>query len=441
MNKRILEVVVGICLLASCSEIERTSLPEIEATRVNIYPSIGKTAKVEVSLSQPHQFFIDYWETTNPDDLKTIHVPEQDELNPTVLISHLKENTTYSFAIRFGDEVVETKDIKKFQTAERPEAVDLFYDETKNQIETHLDGHFLFHRSGHPSVILLVDGQGNVVWYRTSPHMIKVANLTHRNTILTIESSTDQGFSDGDRILETNLAGDTLLLLNYGENEFTKVPHHDIFLTKDNHIVYLTQETQDEFSGDGILVLDRNGKKLWEWSSFSEFTNPDLASYIQPWGNSIVEDESAYYVSFRALSQIWKINKQSRQIDWKLGADGDFQLNDDSEFMFQHFAHFNHTGDLLLFDNGAAENRPYSRILSLRLTEQSQTLSPKTNIQLSETYFSPFMGSVQQLNSEEFLVCSATNGVILNVDHSGLVKWKLIAEDRMYRCVYIENLF
>lgn len=434
-------MIVGICLLASCSDSETTSLPEIEAIRVNISPSIGKIAKLTVSLSQPHEAYLDYWETENTASVKTLFLPLSEDTEQTILISQLKENTTYSYLVRFGEESAQPSKIQTFQTQSRPDAVDLFYDESKNQIDTDLDGHFLFHKTGHPSVILLVNGSGEVVWYRTSPNMIKVANLTHRNTILTIESSTDQGFSDGDRILETNLAGDTLLLLNYGENDFNKIPHHDLFLTEENHVAYLTQEFQGEFSGDGILVLDRNGQKVWAWSSFSEITEPDLATYAQPWGNSLVEDETAYYVSFRALSQVWKINKQSRQVDWKLGATGNFQLLDDSKFLFQHFAHFNSSGDLMLFDNGATDNRPFSRILSLRLTDESQTISPKINIQLPAEYFSPFMGSTQQLNTEEFLVCSATNGIILGINQSGQINWKLTAEDRMYRCVYIENLF
>ena len=440
MIKRLLGLVVGICLLASCSESEKEAWPNIEAMQVNINSHIGKTAKFEITLSSPHEVYLDYWKTEQIETLNTIHLQE-DDYAMTAILYGLEENTSYQYKIRFDAEDALGSQIHNFKTQIRDDAVKQFYLESENEIETDLDGTFLFHRTGHPSVILLVNGKGQVVWYRTSPNMIKVANLTHRNTILTIESSSEQDFSDGDRILETNLAGDTLLLLNYGENDFNKIPHHDLFLTQENNIVMLTQEVQNEFKGDGILVLDRNGQKLWEWSSFGEFSNPDLATYVQPWGNSIVEDEKAYYVSFRALSQVWKINKISKSVDWKLGQNGDFNLDPDTQFLFQHFAHFNQGNELLLFDNGATENRTYSRILSIELAEDSQSLSPKTNIQLPAEYFSPFMGSVQQLNNNEFLVCSATNGTILNVNLEGNILWKLTASDRMYRCVYIEKLF
>ncbi|MEO9801693.1 MAG: aryl-sulfate sulfotransferase [Reichenbachiella sp.] len=442
MNKRLLEVVLGIYLLASCSESEIISWPEIEAVQVNIRESIGKTAKIELSLSRPNDVSIDFWPEDDLSSLQTIESKSTGKSTANVVLTNLSENKIYNYAIRLEPESdIDQTHIRHFQTKARPDAVGLFYEEKENAIDSELDGHFLFHKTGHPSVILIVDGKGQVVWYRTSPNRIKVANLTHRNTIISIESTSDQDFSDGDRILETNLAGDTLLLLIYGENDFNKIPHHDLFLNEENQVVFLTQEIQGEISGDGILALDRAGNKVWEWSSFSEFTNPDISTYSQPWANSIIEQGDYYYVSFRALSQIWKIHKVTGKVDWKLGKGGDFELTAETEFLFQHFAHFTSENELLLFDNGAVENRPYSRILSLSLTDQSQTLSPKTNIQLPAAYFSPFMGSVQQLNTKEFLVCSATNGTILNMNDAGQINWKLTAMDRIYRCAYIENIF
>lgn len=440
MNKYLLAIVVGVCLLASCSDSDTISLPDIEAVQVNILPNIGKTATIALSLSEPHEVYLDYWITGQEESIQTIHKSAGSDLHTELILTNLIENSSYDYIIRLG-QLDLNQNIRHFDTPSRPDNIDEFYNEKDNQIKSDLEGHFLFHKTGHPSSILMVNGQGMVTWYRNSTNMIKVANLTHRNTLLTIESSSDQSFSDGDLILETNLAGDTLLLLQMGENDFNKIPHHDIYLNDEKHVVMLTQEVEGEFNGDGILVLDRDGRKIWEWSTFSEFTDPQLDTYVQPWANSIIEKGNYYYVSFRALSQVWKIHKVTGKVDWKLGSGGQFELADDAHFMFQHFAHFTSSDEILLFDNGAIQNRPYSRILSFSLTDQGQTLSPKTNIQLPQAYFSPFMGSVQQLNNQEYLVCSATNGVILNMDHSGQIQWKLIASDRIYRCVYIENIF
>lgn len=440
MSKYLLVIVVGVCLLASCADKDIISFPDIEAVQVNISPHIGKTAVVQLSLNQPHEVYLDYWIAGDAESIQTIYQPEGSDVYSTLILTGLVENATYEYVVRLG-QLDYNRKIRQFTTPARPKNIDDFYNEQINAIESDLEGQLLFHKTGHPSTVLMVDGNGKISWYRNSPNMIKVANLTHRNTLLSIESSSDQAFSDGDRILETNLAGDTLLLLNLGENDFTKTPHHDLYLNSDNHVVLLTQEVQEEFKGDGILVLDRNGRKVWEWSTFSVFTDPQLDTYVQPWANSIVEKGDYYYVSFRALSQVWKIHKTTGAVDWKLGKDGDFDLTDQGQFMFQHFAHFASDDELLLFDNGAVQNRPYSRILSFRLEDQTQARSPKTNIQLPQAYFSPFMGSVQQLNQKEFLVCSATNGVILNIDRTGQVQWKLEAGDRIYRCVYIENIF
>lgn len=409
---------------------------------VDINPNVPKTVRLNVQWKGADEFFIEYWPVDNYAYAKTISVQPLSSGLYAISIHQLIEHTIYNYAIKTSvDSVDIDHQLREFKTASRPKAVDEFYNESENEINAIQTGHLLLHRSGHPSVILILDNKGQVTWYRTSANMIKVAKLTHRNTILTLESSSDQPFADADLILETNFNGDTLLHLKYGQNEFDQIPHHDLLLNNKNNVVFLTNFNKGEFIGDGILELDRKGQRVWEWNTFSFFENPDPSTYMQPWANSLVEKEGYYYVSFRQLSQVWKIHKNNKQTVWKLGEGGDFDLSADSKFMNQHFVHFNDNAEILMFDNGDIDSRGYSRVLSLDLTKSDQSILPQINIQLPQEYFSPYMGSVQQLTNNEFLVCSAVNGVILNMSSSGELNWKLKTKDRIYRCVYIENVF
>ncbi len=61
--------------------------------------------------------------------------------------------------------------------------------------------------------------------------------------------------------------------------------------------------------------------------------------------------DSNYLVSVAIEDQIWKINKQTGKIMWKLGKNGNFKMDTSYNFSFQHSVHINPYGDLMVFDN------------------------------------------------------------------------------------------
>jgi hypothetical protein len=87
----------------------------------------------------------------------------------------------------------------------------------------------------------------------------------------------------GSEILEVNLRGDTVLRLKKGTGDFKYTIHHEVFKNDKNQVVTLLLEkrvmdltsvggnAKDTVTGDGILVLDSTGKKIWQWNVIDAF--------------------------------------------------------------------------------------------------------------------------------------------------------------------------
>jgi hypothetical protein len=272
--------------------------------------------------------------------------------------------------------------------------------------------------------------------------MLKVVKLTRNNTLLSLEDENSTSLGDGNVILETTLSGDTLFHLKYGQKGFDKSIHHDLDLNARGNIVAATNVVLGSaIPGDGIIEFDRQGNKIWEWTTFD---SPDAANTginQQPWINSLFTDtDGNYIVSLRAFSQVWKINSGSGKIMWKLGKGGNVQMDVNDEFMFQHYAHRNPAGDIMLFDNGSSA-RPVTRVLALTVNEQALTATRKINFPLPSGYYSAIMGSASLLPDNNFLTASSTNSTILKTDINGGILWKIKLGEPIYRGEFINDPF
>jgi len=152
-------------------------------------------------------------------------------------------------------------------------------------------------------------------------------------------------------------------------------------------------------SRNGIIIdnviqeLDiRTGAVLFEWHSLGNVPVSD--SVVRPgkgpgsWdyfhANSIEDDGDCFLVSARKVSTIYRIDKHSGRIRWRLRGDGkkpgssDFRIGKRARFGFQHDARRMPNGDISLFDNAVVKRyasvRNQSSGLVLRLRKQKKGL-------------------------------------------------------------------
>lgn len=191
---------------------------------------------------------------------------------------------------------------------------------------------------------------------------------------------------------------------------------------------------QDTVMGDGILVLDRQGRQIWKWTVFDEMDPLSDDSILQrkkDWthANSLAFDKDGNYLisfynnDFYNKGQIWKVDATNGNVIWKFGRSGDFEIPPEAVFDQVHSVHLNNKGWLMVFDNGATKKR--SRSLAFTLNVHSKKAQPVLNVWLPPQLFTPRMGSSYLVNDTSLLICASLHKTVVLTNMQGAVLWKL----------------
>jgi arylsulfate sulfotransferase len=407
--------------------------------------SSALTARVKFSLNRLADASITVTDQATGESKST--ALSKEKIHHNITVTNLEENTTYKFRIHVtvgsGDNEWNSTE-QTFTTAKIPSFVKSFYDPAVNTLNETEGSHFLFNSRGTPKgCIFMIDHKGRLVWYRISKNPLKVVRLTKKKTLLCLEDENNTPYGDGNLIMELSLGGDTLFFARQNTGGFDKSAHHDLCLNHRGNIVAVTNvfKSNGTMPGDGLLELDRNGKKVWEWTTFDSPDAAETGINNQPWINSLVQDtDNNYIISLRSFSQVWKINSVTGAVMWKLGKGGNIQMDAADEFLFQHYAHRNPAGDLMLFDNGSAA-RPVSRLMSFSIDEQQKKATTRLRTELPASLYSNIMGSSMMLPDQHLLTASSTNSQFVKTNAAGNVLWSIKVAEPFYRAEFVGNPF
>jgi len=195
--------------------------------------------------------------------------------------------------------------------------------------------------------------------------------------------------------------------------------------------------------GDGIVVYDESGKKVWTWNIFDHYI-PDDEQYLirDDWShaNGIdIDSDGNYLISFRNFDQIWKINSVNGDVIWRLGKNGDFNLENKDIFYQQHAIHKIDNNFYMLFDNGSSEYRKTSRALIFSLDEINKVFNYSKSVFLPDSLFTFKQGSVYSIDNNNYLFSSSVNNKTIISDDSGKILWTLSSDHSFYRVYYIDK--
>ena len=271
--------------------------------------------------------------------------------------------------------------------------------------------------------LLGVDEEGEIVWYLDDDSLGDTADRDARllddGTILVL---TRGGF----RIVSPS--GE-----NLGDFEGSTRVHHDAMPSSDGGWMLLSNEERtlqvDALGGETLLKgdvavqTDADGEILWSWSTFDHLDTERFPGQLSmnaggqtgsvDWthGNSVFHDLDSDLVlmSLRHQNQVVAIDRQSSEIAWILGEDGDFDLLGDAGWFYsQHNAQLLSGDRVLLYDNGterpADEGGQYSRGLLLQLDHGAQTAEILWSYEVDD--YTSFLGGVTELSSGNFLICA-----------------------------------
>jgi len=172
-----------------------------------------------------------------------------------------------------------------------------------------------------------------------------------------------------------------------------------------------------------ILEKDLGGNTHFEWKSLDHLPTSQSALSIDLLrnnrvnyfhANSVMLDHDGHVlVSSRNLCEIIKINRTTGAVIWRLGGSSSkgnmFRwLNDTIAgfvgFSQQHSISRMANGDYLLFDNGNHRQRPFSRVIALRLDEVAMTVERTWQFVHPDSVFAETMGSAVELQGGGILI-------------------------------------
>lgn len=285
--------------------------------------------------------------------------------------------------------------------------------------------------SGGDGTVYLIDLRGNVVheWKMPSPPNY-YGYLTDRGTLF---YNTEGG------VLEADWNGKVLWEVRRPDH------HHDGRLLKNGNVILLcktelpddvakqvrggrpgTERTNGRIQADYLVELTTDGRTVWEWHTW-EHLDPakDVITAIQDprsdwtWGNAVIElPDGNLLVSFRNISTIVKIERQTGEIAWKLGA---------PPLSGQHAPTPLPDGHVLIFDNGPHrldDSLPFSRVIEVN--PATNEIVWKYQEAALTNFYSPRLSNAQRLPNGNTLINEGMYGRFFEVTTEGEVVWEYV---------------
>ncbi len=363
----------------------------------------------------------------------------------TIQVAGMRAGSTYQMrALVFLQSGTTVFDVNhEFETGPLPSGPDTFPQLTVTQSGIFSPGVELM-TFVHPSrIAMAIDAGGNPVWYYLDPDYetlhdcafaVKLLPNGHWMTVLTNRYSDPKTPWGALRVID--LVGNIIRQITLDElnvkldkirtSKNTKVSanyfSHDVLPLANGHVIALCQEfrlfPEQEVWGDILVELDLNFDPVWAWSAWDWL---DLARHpmgLPDWTHSNcvqLTPDNNLLLSVRNQSWVlklaWAGGAGSGEILWRLGPDGDFQLEDGEWFYAQHYPSILETQGpsitrLSVMDNGNDRpGGPWSRGLILIMNEQEKRARPVWQWPALPDLYSYWGGDVMPLPNGNVEVC------------------------------------
>ena len=421
--------------------------------------------EIDVTTNARAAVFVEYWRDSIGIKEKILSPVSATGLSHVLVLTNIIPQTNYSFdivTVQDGDTT--TSKLYTFTSRALPIWLqDQFkYSSTNEKLLPQIfkEGFMLLNKRETPGIAYIVNYKGELKWYHTVDGTgFKVTHFTNDTSIISILGKNDEPTSYGSEVLEINLFGDTLLHLKKGQGDFKYTIHHEILKRNKKEIVTLYVDERvmdltsiggtrkDTVSSDGILIMDRDGKKIWQWSVFDvldPLKDPQILKTRKDWthANSLNYDKDGnYLISFYNNGQIWKVDAHTGKIIWKFGKGGTIEMPADCDFTQSHAVHINPAGSIMFFDNGV--ERRQSEVFSLKLDEERKTSTMDLHIKLPAEVYNERMGSAYAIDDSTVLCCCSKKHISVLANRKGVLLWTLQTAIPPYRVEFLrkEQLF
>jgi arylsulfotransferase ASST len=269
---------------------------------------------------------------------------------------------------------------------------------------------------------LILDNRGRVIWFlpvdRRGVTDFRVQRYRGKPVLTWWRGKS----ADNKRLGRYSIYDDSYRLIKYvrpgnglsGDmHEFKITPRNTALMTLSHRV---RVKSRNVLEGAFQEVDIRTGRVLFEWHSIDHVPltesyyrlprNPDR-TYDYFHINTIeIDHDGNYLVSSRNTHTIYKINRRTGDIIWRLGGKrSDFELGPGVAFGWQHDVRRQKNGTLTMFDNEAAPKlRRQSRGLVLRIDERRKTATLLHSFVHTPRLVAVDQGNMQKLPNGNYLV-------------------------------------
>ena len=302
----------------------------------------------------------------------------------------------------------------------------------------------LFSPMDGSGIVYLIDLAGNVVqtWKMPYPPGL-YGYLTEKGTLfyngqIPNDSFLGQAPFKGGAALEADWNGKVLWEVRHPNH------HHDGRLLRNGNVLLVCAtelpdkiarkvqggrpgtEEKGKIWADYLLEMTKDGRTVWEWRSW-EHLDPakDRITAIEDerseWthGNAVMElADGNLLMSFRDISTIIKIDRQTGNVVWKLGA---------PPLSGQHAPTPLPNGNILIFDNGphrVDHTFPFSRVIEVN--PSTNDIVWKYEEGIPSNFFSPRISNAQRLPNGNTLINEGWFGRFFEVTSDSEVVWEYV---------------
>jgi hypothetical protein len=319
---------------------------------------------------------------------------------------------------------------------------------------------------GTEGVVYLINVRGEVVhtWTKDNAPGEYAQLLPNGHLMYAGQSEKDVDVPPGGGGLLEELDWDGNVVWSY-ENDFM---HHDFEPLPNGNVaslVYakippsLAEQVQGGLPGteledgsmwsDSIIEIDRDGEIVWAWNAWEHLDpavdaiHPDINRQEWTHANSLrhleanpITGSEAYLISFRQISLIALVDRESGDIIWKWGP---------GVLSHQHDARPLDNGNILVFDNGedprdtpTGHTMPRSRVVEVDPRQDGGTVvweyeaggiapvPPERSI-LMWRFFSPIISGAQRLPNGNTMITEGVTGRLFEVTAEGDIVWEYVS--------------
>ncbi len=235
--------------------------------------------------------------------------------------------------------------------------------------------------------------------------------------------------------------------------------HHDFEMLPDGNIAVLiyakmppslAEQVQGGLPGteledgsmwsDAIIEIDADGSILWQWNAWeyldpvedeihhdinrNEWTHANSIRYV---ASDPLTNSEAYLVSFRQISTVVLVDRETGGIIWRVGPEILSQ---------QHDARLLDNGNILVFDNGedpadtpTGHIVPRSRVLEIDPRQDGGTVDWEytSGGRADWRFFSPLISGAQRLANGNTLITEGMTGRIFEVTPEKRIVWEYMS--------------